>query len=64
MAAIKDTARLQEMADRAYEEVACAYRHSYKAFIDRFDEVIQSELEVRQKNRSPRMASAAINSGT
>lgn len=64
VAAIKDTVRLQEMADRAYEEVACAYRHSYKAFIQRFDEVIQSELEVRQKNRGSRMASAAIDSGT
>ena len=64
VAAIKDTVRLQEMADRAYEEVACAYRHSYKAFIQRFDEVIQSELEVRQKNRGSRMAGAAIDSGT
>jgi hypothetical protein len=64
VAAIKDTAQLQEMADRAYEEIACAYRYSYRAFIERFDEVIQSEIEVRQKDRSFGMTRPAIKAGT
>lgn len=40
MSKIRDNQFLQEMADRAYEEVANNPRYSYKVFVSHFDEVI------------------------
>ena len=48
-ALIRDARALQEIADRAYREVACNPDYSYRAFIRRFDEYIAQEFERRGK---------------
>lgn len=46
---INNDAYLQEMADRAFEEVALNTEFSYRTFIKHVDEVISSELTQRKK---------------
>jgi hypothetical protein len=52
--AIRDTVALQMMADRAYHEVARDPRYSYRAFVGRFDAVIEGERRDRGKRRAQR----------
>ena len=45
---LRDDGRLQEMADRAYEEIALNHAYSYEAFAAHFDEVADREFAQRQ----------------
>ena len=49
LAALRDTAGLQRMAERAYDEIAREPRYSYRRFIEGFDRVVEAELEARGK---------------
>lgn len=44
---LRDPARMQAMVDCAYEEVALNPRHSYRSFVERFDEAVGSEARTR-----------------
>jgi hypothetical protein len=46
---IRDDDLLQEMAERTYQEIALNPEYSYKAFVNRVDEVISSEFLLRNK---------------
>jgi hypothetical protein len=50
--ALRDAARLQRMADCAYEEIACNPAYGYASFIGGFDERVERELERRTLVRS------------
>jgi hypothetical protein len=50
--AIKDHAGLQKMIDRTYEEVARNPAYSYRAFIEKFDAVVESQIAARGKRAS------------
>lgn len=50
--AIRDPARLQKIADNAYNEVACNPAYSYKTFISRVDDDLESQFFRRSKRRS------------
>ncbi len=52
LATMRDSAKLQQIADNAYNEVALNPAYSYKAFISRFDEVIESQFIGGSKHRS------------
>lgn len=47
VAAIKDAALLQEMADRTYQEIARNEAYSYAGFVRRFDDVVSEEWKSR-----------------
>ena len=49
---IKDRKKLQEIADRAYEEIALNSKFTYKEFIKKVDEHISTEFEARKFNLS------------
>lgn len=49
---LRDPRKLQEIADRAHEEVACNEAYSYRSFIALFDSVVGQEFERRGKRRS------------
>ena len=49
--ALRDSARLQRIADCTYEEVAQSPAYSYKTFIRRFDEHVDREFERRGLSR-------------
>src|SRR5262249_6770342 len=55
--AVQDTAGLQHMVDRTYQEIARNPKYSYRAFIERFDTVIETELRDRAQNRNHRAGS-------
>ena len=50
VAAIRDPAMLQAVADRAYREVAMNPRYAYRSFIAGFDEVVEQEFGARGKS--------------
>lgn len=47
--ALRDADKLQQIADRAYEEVARNEAYSYRHFVGRFDELVHRECERRGK---------------
>jgi hypothetical protein len=49
IAKLKDHRFLQELADRAYQEVALDPRWSYRTFVERVDQVMEDELAGRGK---------------
>jgi hypothetical protein len=52
--ALRDTAALQRMVDRAHEEIARDPRYSYRRFIETFDALVEAEVDARGKRpRSP-----------
>jgi hypothetical protein len=59
IAVLRDTRRLQEIANRAYDEVARNPSYSYKAFIDAFDAVMDAESYKHGKRPSARPYSRA-----
>ena len=50
--ALKDSRKLQEIADCAFEEVAQNQAYSYRAFIGRFDDAVEREFAHRGLHRS------------
>jgi hypothetical protein len=59
LAAVRDTAGLQAMADRAYQEVACNPAWSYRRFIETFDAEVDREVAPRGRSGSRRGYSRA-----
>lgn len=60
LAVLRDPERLQDMANRAYEEIALNHKYSYDAFVAKVDAVLFQEHERRVANRSaPRRISFA-----
>ena len=57
--ALRDSALLQQCADRTFEEVARNPAHSYIGFVKRFDEVVEQEFEARIVRRRDRQARPA-----
>lgn len=51
LAAIRDERRLQEIADRAYGEVAKNPAYSYEAFIAQFDRIVSDAFAARNADR-------------
>jgi hypothetical protein len=49
VAAVRDDARLQELVDRTYKEIACNSLYSYNHFINEFDGIIESQFESRAR---------------
>src|SRR3989338_4677851 len=49
---LKDTGRLQEMADRTYQEIALNPLYSCERFFSVFDSVVEEEREKRKKEQA------------
>ena len=52
VAAVRDIDRLQAIADRAYEEIACNSAWSYRRFIETFDTEVLHEVAARGKTEA------------
>jgi len=48
---LKDTNKLQKIADTAYQEIALNPRYSYRTFITNFDNIIEREMLKREKEK-------------
>ncbi|GGI80093.1 hypothetical protein [Legionella impletisoli] len=49
--AIKDNDFLQQMGERAYNEIVLSSQYSYQSFIKRVDQIVASEFIARDKNK-------------
>ncbi|WP_207385440.1 hypothetical protein [Legionella erythra] len=52
IAKIKNTAYLQAMANKAYEDIALNSQYHYSSFIQRFDDIITNEFKQRDKRKA------------
>lgn len=59
IAALRDTAGLQRMVDRAFAEVAQNPANAYQTFIGRFDDVLEREVAARSRPLATRPYDAA-----
>lgn len=60
VAAIKDERKLQEIADRAYEEIALNPQWSYEAFAGRFDAALQAAQAAKGRSVERPISGAAF----
>lgn len=49
---LRDSKKLQTIADTAFEEIACNQAYSYRSFISRFDKTVEHEFDTRAIRRS------------
>lgn len=57
-AALRDPARLQDLADRTYREIALNPRYAYPAFVEKFDKVVAEAHARRHVGRARRVGAA------
>jgi hypothetical protein len=54
VAVLRDPARLREITDNAYREVACAEANSFRAFVRKVDESLEKALRPEMLSTAPR----------